>query len=186
MPILAKEQSIFPEDLLESSGSEAPNGRRWWVLHTRPRQEKAVARDLLARHVPFYLPLIQRESLVRGRRVQSYMPVFSSYVFLHADEEERVRCLKTNRIVATLEVSDAEGLVHDLRQVRRLIQLDAPLSLERRIQEGQWVRVKRGPMAGMEGIVQRRKGKARLIVVVRMLQQGVSLELDDFSVEPLS
>lgn len=186
MPILAKERSLFPEDLLCNSAFETPNGRRWWVLHTRPRQEKAVARELLNWGVPFYLPLIPRENVVRGKRVRSFTPVFNSYVFLHADDGERIRCLKTNRIVTTLEVADSRELVHDLRQVQRLIDLDAPLSLERRIQQGQWVRVKRGPMVGLEGVVERRKGRARLIVLVRMLQQGVSVELDDFLVEPLT
>lgn len=186
MPILQKEPNIFPEDLLENSAFEASNGRRWWVLHTRPRQEKAIARDLLGHRVPFYLPLIPRENVIRGKRVQSFAPVFNSYVFLHADEDERTLCLKTNRVVAAIKVADGLELLGDLRQVQRLIDSDAPLSLERRIGEGQWVRVKRGPLQGIEGFVERRKGRARLVVIVRMLHQGVSVEVDDFLVEPLS
>ena len=186
MPILDKEPHIFPEDLLENAHFEGSNGRRWWVLHTRPRQEKAIARDLLGRGVPFYLPLISRESLIRGKRVRSFVPVFNSYLFLHADENERAGCLKTNRVVNSLEVTDARELVADLRQVQRLIDVDAPLSLERRIGQRQWVRVKQGPLAGIEGVVQRRKKKTHLIVLVRLLNQGVSVELDDFMVEPLT
>jgi transcriptional antiterminator RfaH len=186
MPILQKEPHLFPEDLLDNPHAEVSNGRRWWVLHTRPRQEKALARDLLGRRVPFYLPLIPRENVIRGKRVQSYSPVFSSYVFLYADENERGGCLRTNRVLSTLEVTNAGELVRDLRQVQRLIDLDAPLSLERRIAEQQWVRVKHGPLQGMEGIVLRRKRKTLLIILVRMLHQGVSVELDDFLVEPLT
>lgn len=186
MPILHKEPNIFPEDLLENANFAVSNGRRWWVLHTRPRQEKAIARDLLGRGVPFFLPLIPRENVIRGKRVRSFSPVFSSYVFLHADDDERAGCLKTNRVVCTLEVANSRELVDDLRQVQRLITLDAPLSLERRIGERQWVRVKRGPLAGIEGLVQRRKKKTRLIVLVRLLHQGVSVELDDFLVEPIT
>ena len=40
-------------------------------------------------------------------------------------------------------------------------------------------------MAGLEGTVIHRRGKTRLLVAVKMLQQGVSLEIDDFQLEPL-
>jgi transcriptional antiterminator RfaH len=197
MPALEKEVALFPESLLQDPVAavaaqqtseralEDGQGARWWVAHTRPRQEKALARALLAAEVPFYLPLVAKDSLVRGKLQTAHVPVFASYVFLHTFEEERLGALKTGRVVRLLPVLDGDGLRRDLQGIQRLIELDAPLTVERRIQPGTWVRVRRGPMEGLEGIVEGRKGRTRLIVLVRMLQQGVSLEIEDSLLEPL-
>ncbi len=184
MPILAAETSVFPDDLFEDWPSESPH-RRWWVIYTMARQEKALSRQLLRYETPFYLPLVARDNLVRGRRVQSYVPVFGGYVFLFGTDDERIRALTTNRISRILPVRDQELLHHDLRQVRRLIECDAPLTIERRLSAGRRVRVKMGAMAGFEGTVISRRGAQRLLVTVNFLQQGVSVAIDDFMVEPI-
>ena len=89
-----------------------------------------------------------------------------------AAEEERVRSLTTGRISRVLEVEDADQLVFDLRQLRQLIVSDAPLTVESRLAAGQWVRVRQGAFAGLEGTVLKRRGKTRLLVSINFLQQG--------------
>ncbi|MCA9170589.1 MAG: hypothetical protein KDB23_23080, partial [Planctomycetales bacterium] len=69
--------------------------------------------------------------------------------------------------------------------IAQLIQVDAPLTVEARLTAGDPVRIKNGPMAGLEGVVITRRGQARLLVAVKMLQQGVSVEIEDFLLEPL-
>jgi transcriptional antiterminator RfaH len=66
-----------------------------------------------------------------------------------------------------------------------LIALDAPLTLEARIEPGRRVRVRSGPMTGLEGLVVKRRGKDWLVVAVEFLGQGASVLLEDFQVEPL-
>ncbi|MCA9246265.1 MAG: hypothetical protein KDA42_04090 [Planctomycetales bacterium] len=184
MPILAAETCVFPTGLLDGNCS-GESGRRWWAVYTKARQEKALARYLSSNRVPFYLPLIAKENLIRGRRVVSQIPLFGGYVFLYGDEHERVSCLTTNRVSRILEVPDGLGLLSDLRNVQTLIDSDAPLTVERRLQPGQRVRIKAGSMMGMEGTILSRKGKSRLVVAVQFLQQGISVEINGFMVEPI-
>jgi len=184
MPILSKEPSLYPETLLDEE-VEQPGDRHWWVLYTKARQEKATARQLLGFRVPFYLPLIQKEGITRGRKTRSYIPLFAGYVFLFGTEEERIRSLTTNRISRVLSVDDPEQFVHDLRQLRQLIASDAPLTVESRLVPGNRDRVKQGPFADLEGVVLTRRGKTRLLVAVDFLQQGASVEIDDFQLEPI-
>ena len=141
MPILREETSIYPDILL----NELPRGpapRRWSVLYTTARQEKAVARELLAHQIPFYLPLIKKTTVARGRRRTSFAPLFGGYVFLYGAEEERIRSLTTNRILQILSVDDPDQLVYDLRQIRQLIAANVPLTLESRMGPGPGVRVR--------------------------------------------
>jgi len=182
VPILKEEPSLFPETLLEACIRETSD-HRWWVLYTKARQEKSLARDLYAFRIPFYLPLIKKTTVAKGRKRQSFAPLFSGYIFLHATEAERIKSMTTNRISRILTVNDPDQLVHDLVQLRRLIASDAPLSLEQQLAPGDKVRVKQGALMGMEGTVMVRRGVTRLLVSVNFLQQGASIEVEDYLLE---
>ena len=110
--------------------------RRWLALYTKSRQEKSLARELFKCGIPFYLPLVRKTNVSRGRKRTSLVPLFGGYVFLYGSEEERVRGLTTGRISRVLEVEDADQLVFDLRQLRQLIKSDAPLTVESRLSGG--------------------------------------------------
>ena len=184
MPILSEEPSLYPSTLLDDPFHE-PLGRSWWVLCTKPRQEKAVARDLLAAEVPYFLPLIKRKTAFRGRMIASRVPIFTGYVFLYGSSEERTWALRTNRVPKTLHVASQDRLANDLRHLHHLISSDFSLSIESRLTRGSRVRVKRGPLSGLEGTVLKRHGETRLLVAVDFLQRGASIEIDDFMLESI-
>jgi transcriptional antiterminator RfaH len=184
MPILKEEPSMYPETLLDAASSEAAQ-RHWLALYTKARQEKSLARELLKYRIPFYLPLVRKTNVARGRRRTSLVPLFAGYVFLYGSEEERLRTLTTNRISRVLTVDDPDQLVFDLRQLRQLIVANAPLTVESRLGPGQRVRVRQGAFAGLEGTVLKRRGETRLLVSINFLQQGASVEIDDFMLDPL-
>jgi transcription antitermination factor NusG len=184
MPILEPEPSVFPEDLL-ASASEVDGERRWWAVYTKARQEKALARDLFAQQIPFYLPLVPRASLIRGRRIESLLPLFKGYLFILAREEERVETLRTNRVSRLIPVDAPERLRRELWQIQQLIARRAPLVVEARLPPGRRIRVKSGPFMGIEGVVEHQRSGYRLIVEVSFLQQSVSVELDDAQLEAI-
>jgi transcriptional antiterminator RfaH len=186
VPILPAEPDIYPEDLLDEG--ETPDGApsQWWAMYTMARQEKELMRRLRDLRVPFCCPLVKRRTRSPSGRVRvSHVPLFSSYVFVCGDEQQRYRALTTNCVSRCLEVPDALCLVRDLRQIRQLIATDAPLTPEARLTPGRRVRVRAGSMTGLEGTVVKRRGKDWLVVAVEFLQQGASVLLEDFQVEAL-
>ncbi len=185
MPILEAETSIYPADLLTDLQG-APPQRKWFVFYTKARQEKALARQLVGMKVPFFLPMVVKDNIIRKRRVQSYIPLFGGYLFILATDSERVQALTTNRVATVLDVTDQQQLARDLRQIEQLIKTDAPLTVERRLVAGQRVRIKAGPLVGLEGSVEKRRGQSVLYVAVTMLQQSATIEIDDFLLEPTS
>ena len=179
--------TLFPDDLLAGTReSDWASGERhhWWLVYTKSRQEKALAQQLLARDVSFYLPLIKRTSLSRGRTRTADVPLFPGYLFLYGTAAERTIVLETNRVSSTVCVADEERLEADLSQIADLIRKDAPLTPEARLVAGQHVRVKSGPFVGHEGVVFRRRDKTRLMVAVDFMQQGVSIAIEDYLLEP--
>ena len=186
------ELSLYPEDLLEPIDGRQVEGiedqetvRRWWVVYTKSRQEKTLARSLLGYEIPFYLPLVEKTTVYRRSRLTSQVPLFAGYLFMYGTPEERVVSLTTNRISRTIEVPEPDGLRFDLRQIFELIASGAPLTVENRLQPGARVRVRHGSLGGLEGTVVVRRGRTRLLVYVDFLQQGASVEIDDFMLEPI-
>ena len=199
MPILEKEPALYPSTLLSgylghdqtTSTDESewfehdPTQRVWWCVYTRSRQEKALARRLYANEVPFYLPLVPHHHLYRGRKVKSYVPLFGGYMFMFGDADERITALATKCISRMLPVDDDSQLLHDLLNIHQLIESEAPMTVEQRLEPGRAVRVKSGVMAGTEGVIVDRRGQSRLLVAVNFINQGVSVDVEDFMVEPL-
>lgn len=184
-PVLGGEPTLYPMDLLEAEEDEQTE-RKWWVVYTKSRQEKALARSLLGYEIPFYLPLIEKTTAYRRSKLTSRLPLFSNYLFMYGSPEERVVGLTTNRISRTIEVPEPEGLRNDLRQIFELIARGAPLTVESRLQKGARVRIRSGDFVGIEGTVLSRHGKKRLLVSVNFLQQGASIEIEDFMLEPIA
>lgn len=109
--------------------------------------------------------------------MRSYIPLFAGYVFMFGSDEDRRIALATQRVVHALPAPTGSELLRDLRQVKRLIESQAPLTVEQRLSPGQRVVVRSGVLAGMGGTVLKRHNKTRLLVAVDFLQQGVSLEI---------
>ena len=175
---------LYPADLFENA-AELARDRVWWAVYTKSRQEKIFSRHLASHQIPHYLPLVQKTYVSCGRKFSARVPLFPGYVFMLGSDPERVCSLTSNRVSRILAVHDPVRLLMELEQVYRLISSGVPLTVEQRLAPGNRVRVKHGALAGMEGIVRVRRGKTRLIVTVSFLQQGASVEVDDFNLEPL-
>jgi transcriptional antiterminator RfaH len=184
MPLLPLEPFVFPEDLLTVPAAESSPARPWWVLHTRPRTEKALARRLLQRGTSFFLPLHKHQWRNRGRIHCSYVPLFPGYVFMQGERMSAFRTLETNMIARILTVEDQGQLHGDLTRVYCLIAAGAAVTPESRLQPGTLVEIASGPLMGLEGKILRRGKQLKFLVEVQFLQQGVSVEIESWMIQP--
>lgn len=186
MPILAPEPMILPADLLQVADERLGGGERWWAMYTLARREKELMRRLRALKVSHYCPLVpKRTKSPAGRMRMSHIPLFSSYVFVLGDEAARHLSLTTNCVSQCLEVVSPKRLTFDLLQVQKLVESNAPLTPEARLLPGRRVRIRSGPMMGLEGLISKRRGKDWLVISLEFLQQGVSVLLEDYQVEAI-
>jgi transcription antitermination factor NusG len=188
MPILPPEPDCYPPNLWENGASIPVDGEyTWWCLHTKPRQEKAIARELRKAGVAYYLPQAKKESRTpQGRRIESIVPLFPSYMFLKGKPEDRLVALRGNRIVAILEVVDQNSLARDLRQIHTMINSGLVVSEEPTVPVGTMVRVTTGPLTGVVGKVTKRANGDHFVAVVRFLGRGATVLLQDWQVERVS
>ncbi|MFM2001363.1 MAG: hypothetical protein RI963_789 [Planctomycetota bacterium] len=183
MPILSSEPDCFPDNLFELGADDTP----WWACYTRSRQEKQLMRTLRGDGIAHYSPVIpKRYRSPSGRIRESFIPLFSNYVFVRGDEMARYAAVCSGCVSRVMPVTDIPQLVHDLAQIQNLIRTGAPLAPEAQIDAGDLVRVRTGRFAGFEGRVLRRHQQTLLIVEVRFMNQGASVTLDDCQLELLA
>jgi transcriptional antiterminator RfaH len=155
----------------------------WWVAHTRSRNEKALAHDLLRRDISYFLPMSWKVRRRRGRKMRSLLPLFSGYLFFCGQENQRVEVLRTNRVANLIEVRDQQKLLEELLQIEHALQAGAPLIPHKYIKAGQHCRVVAGPLADLQGIVVKTKSTMRLVLQIDMLGQATSVEVDADNIE---
>ncbi len=170
---------------------------QWWVAHTKSRNEKALAQDLIHRDISYFLPMSWRVRRIRKRTVRSLLPLFSGYLFFCGDDNERTELFRTNRVANIIKVKDQEKLLSELLQIEQALQSGAPLSPHKYIKAGQRCRVIAGPLADLQGVVVKAgrhktthsegavklQNTIRLVLQIDMLGQAASVEIDADMIE---
>jgi transcriptional antiterminator RfaH len=181
MPVLPPEPTVCPLDLF-AADADPLTDQCWWAVHTRPRAEKSLARKVRGQGVSYFLPL-HRTRPAAGRGPVAHLPLFPGYLFLFGDADARLRALETNLVASVLSVPDQRELADDLRRIHQVLTSGAPIRPEPELEPGAAVEITAGPLAGLRGRVLRRGPRPRLYVEVRLLRQGVSVEIESWMVE---
>jgi len=185
MPILPAEPDLHPASLWQGGG-RGTHDDRWWCLPTKPRQEKAVARILRFQDISYYLPqVVKVDRTPQGRKTRAIIPLFTGYLFLLGDEYARIEALRTDRLANVLEIVDQEKLIHDLHQIHQMLSSGLTVIPEPVIPVGARVRIKSGPLMGIEGTVIRRGKRDQFVAVVQFLGRGATVDLEDWQVEQI-
>ena len=151
---------------------------RWWVAHTRSRNEKALAQDLIRRDISYFLPMTWRVRRRKDRTMRSLLPLFTGYLFFCGEEGERLELLRTNRVANLIEVKDQAKLLNELSQIEKALRAGAPLTPHKFLKAGQRCRVIGGPLADLHGIVVTTRTATRLVLQVDILGRATSVEID--------
>jgi transcription antitermination factor NusG len=163
------------------------NGRGpWCALHTRHQHEGTVARILTTKGVEVFLPTYHTVHRWKDRKKQLELPLFPGYLFFTYESERRIQVLSTpgvHTILMTDVNTPAEIPQEEILAIRRAV--ESPLRLEPHPywKGGDVVRIKSGPLEGLEGVVSRSKDAFRVVLSVEMLGKSAAVEIDAGSVE---
>lgn len=155
------------------------------AAYTTPRHEKAVVRHLEVRQVESFLPLYKAvRKWKNGCKVEVEFPVFPSYVFVHLVPTLSNRVLNVPGVLAfagsgRIPVPISESEIEWLRNELPLRKFEPYPYLV----VGSKVRIKSGPLAGMCGVLIRKKSSLRVVLSIDLIRQSVAVEVDADEVE---
>jgi transcriptional antiterminator RfaH len=160
----------------------------WYLIHSKPRQEKVALENLERQGYPCYLPVLRLEKLRRGALVVLDEPLFSRYLFVQLDTDSSARSwtpIHSTRGVSRLVRFGVEPARVDDALVAYLRQQQAQ-EVKRLIEPGQRVQVIEGAFAGVEGVFQIDDGQARAMVLIELLSRQVRLPVAAAQLRALS
>jgi transcription termination/antitermination protein NusG len=167
----------LPADYVES---------KWYAAYTSPRHEKWVADQISDRRVECFLPTYKSVRRWKDRQKELELPLFPGYVFVRIALKDRVQVLRVPGVVqfVLFQGKPAALQEHEVESLRRGA-MNAALQPHPYLKAGRRVRVVRGPMAGVEGILTRKKDSLRVVVAIELIMRSVVLEVDITDIEVL-
>ena len=162
--------------------------RKWYAVSVFPRHEKRVAQLLDARGTSYLLPLYSSLRRWKDRRKQIAMVLFPGYVFVSIELEERGGVLKLPGVVRFVTFQGQPAVVpeHEIKTIGISTRSGLAIEPHPYLQKGRHVRIRSGPMTGVEGILVRRKDKFRVVISVDLIMRSVAAEVDEADIEPLT
>ena len=159
----------------------------WWALYTRHQHEKAVATMLSAKGFEVFLPLYESTRRWKDRSKMITLPLFPCYVFVRGGLDRRLQVVTTPGVHMILFSGERVAVIPDaeIRAIQKAV--EGPFRVEPHpfLKCGERVRVTRGSLEGVEGILVRKKNLYRLVLSVDMMAQSVAMEIDATDVEPV-
>jgi transcription antitermination factor NusG len=171
----------------QKDGSIGSEDTDWWALYTRHQHEKTVAEMLSAKGFEVFLPLYASMRRWRDRNKLLSLPLFPCYVFLRGGLNRRLQVVTTPGVHMILFHGERVATVPDaeIQAIRKTVETDCRVEPHPFLKCGERVRVIRGSLEGVEGVLIRKKNLFRLVLSVAMLAQSVAVEIDGSDVEPV-
>jgi transcription antitermination factor NusG len=167
------------------AGKELRRSDAWHALYTRHQHEKTIARLLAMKNFEVFLPLYGVVRQWKDRKKSLQLPLFPTYVFVRGGIERQLEILTTPGVYGWVgnegrPVSIPREEIAAVRQV-----VESPLRIEPHpfLKCGDRVRVKYGPLAGLEGLLVRKKNQFQLVLSVEAMQRSAAVEVEGSEVE---
>lgn len=172
---------------LQSINSEGAVRDAWCAIYTRHQHEKSVGEMLQLKGFEVFLPLYESVRRWKDRKKLLSLPLFPCYVFVRGALDRRLPILTTPGVHMIISRGDRVATVPDaeIDAIRRTVEGKFAVEPHPFLRCGERVRVIRGALEGVEGVLTRKKNMCRLVLSVDMLAQSVAVEIDALDVVPV-
>lgn len=168
----------------EGSGSDPVEASLlWFVAHTRPRCEKKLAEFCVREGLTYTLPLYKSVKKYRGKTVVFHKPLFPNYVFLQLTMPQRQKAFRSDHIANLLDVPDQQEFEQQLGDILIALDKEVEIRLAPRISPGCRVKIKAGPLQGLEGWVESRTHPVEVMLRLDFIGQAAAVKVDATDLE---
>jgi transcription antitermination factor NusG len=157
----------------------------WFVAHTKPRSEKKLVEHCRRHQIAATLPCYSSAHKYRGKTVVFQKPLFPGYVFLELEPSKAGSIRQSDYVANLLNVFDQQTFHRQLQDILLALQSEVGVRLAPAIGEGMRVRIKNGPLQGIEGWVEQRYGMSTVLLRLDFINQAAAVKIDANSLEPI-
>jgi transcription antitermination factor NusG len=157
---------------------------RWFVAHTKPRREKKLVEYCQRQGIGATLPCYNSAHKYRGKTVVFRKPLFPGYVFLQLASAQKDSVRQSDHVANLLDVFDQETFYLQLKDILLALDTDLEVRLAPAIGEGMRVRIRSGPLQGMEGWVEQRYGLTTVLLRLDFINQAAAVKVAADMLDP--
>lgn len=153
----------------------------WYLIYTRPRQERKVAMQLSGLKINTFLPTMKSSQMERKRKVVHAPPLFPSYVFVNLnntreyfsaiDIDGAVSYVKSGKTACRVPQTVIDSLNIVVEQGENLAVTTHPYT------PGEKVVIQQGPLSGLSCEVIAQRGKMKVLVRVNILNRDIIADM---------
>jgi transcription antitermination factor NusG len=158
---------------------------QWFAAYTLPNHEKSVARQMNERAIPHYLPLYESVRQWKDRKITLDLPLFPGYVFVRMPLQNRLKVIQVPSVIRLVGFGGEPAAIPEaeLNAIRTCLDHDCKLQPHPVLRAGQRMRITRGALTGIEGILVRKKGISRLVLSIGLITRAVAVEVNIGEIE---
>ena len=163
------------------------NAKDWFAVFTTPRHEKRVEEHFRVREIESFLPLCKmRREWKDGSKVTIQVPLFPNYIFVRIERNKRIPVLEVPGVLSIVgggreSMTIPDSYIHCLQEGLQQGKIEPHPHLT----TGMKVRIRSGVMAGMEGILLRKRNDFRVVLTLQMIMKSVKVEVEMDEIEPV-
>jgi transcriptional antiterminator RfaH len=155
----------------------------WFVAHTKPRCEKKLVRYCQREDLSVTLPTYQAAHKYLRKTVVFEKPLFPGYVFLQISNEQRGKVYQSDYVANLLEVVDQKLFLRQFSEILCALETGLEIRLAPAIGEGMRVKIKTGPLQGMDGWVEQRYGMSVVLLRLDFIGQAAAVKVEATDLE---
>jgi transcription antitermination factor NusG len=175
---------------MSDTGSEVESGSdivatsvAWYVAHTRPRREKKLAEYCQREGLSVTLPCYRSVKKYRGKTVVFEKPLFPNYVFLQLKRHQKQQVYQSDHVANVLDVVDQQLFEAQLGDILKALDTELEIFLAPQITPGARVKIKSGPLRGVEGMVEHRSGMTLVLLRLDFISQAAAVKVEASELE---
>lgn len=155
--------------------------KSWLALYTKPRSEFKAEEQLISSGIQTYLPTITKLKQWSDRKKKVTEPLFRGYIFIHADEQERLISVEKPAIVRCLFDTGRPARIPNwqIDNIKKMLESDTSLIVHNGIVPGAKVMIKSGSFQGVIGTVINESSGKSISVSIDLLNRSVIARLPD-------
>ena len=161
--------------------------KRWYAAYTSANHEKRVAEQFAVRDVQHFLPVYESVRRWKDRRVTLQMPLFPGYVFVCMALRDRLEVQQVPGVAHLVGFDGTPAALPDeeIEALRASLERGVRAEPHPYLTVGRRVRLKSGPLAGMQGILLRRNGNFRVVISIELIQRSLIVQVDAVDAEAI-
>jgi len=165
-------------DVLQTGGHNFVMSQlAWFVAHTRPRREKKLKEYCEKEQFHAVLPCFRSVHKYLRKTVQFDKPLFPGYLFVQILPSQKQSLTQNEHVARMLTVFDQDLFVRQLEDILKALESGLEIQVSPEIGPGQRVKIKQGPLQGIEAWVESRVGMATVFLRLDFIGQAAAVKV---------